>query len=249
MVTPGQPSGTTAFNLSNADVVFEAFDRIRVRPTAITRHHIMSARNSINLELIDWNVKNGPNLWKIVGPTTINLVTGQLVYTLPTNLVAITELWYSTVNGNGAGINNDRIMVPITRTQYAMLPNKGQQGIPTQFWFQPLGPANPPQFTIWETAQAGAPNYVLNYFGLQRIQDANVGSGETPDVTFRGLEALCAGVAKRLKTKFMDPALFPVLGPIIDEDARVAWENFAAQDQENGPMLMQPNVGAYGRIG
>lgn len=244
MATPGQPSGTSNFALSNAELVFEAFDRCRVRPAAITRHHLLSARNSINLELISWDVKNGPNLWKMTNGT-INLIEGQSVYTLPSNLVTLTELYYTTVNGNGEGFNSDRIMTPITRTQYAMIPNKLQPGVPTQFWYQQL---IPPQITIWQPAQNPAPNYVLNWFGLQRIQDANLGSGETPDVVYRGLEALCAGLAKRLFVKFgdmADTALFAEL----KEQAKTAWEDFASQDQEQGPMIMTPNVSGYGKIG
>lgn len=244
MTTPGQTSGTSSFALSNAEVVFEAFDRCRVRPASITRHHLLSARTSINLELRSWDIRGGPATWEIVSGT-INLVQGQAVYTLPTNLVTLTELWYSTVNGNGAGINNDRIMKPLTRTQYAMLPNKLQQGVPTQFWYQGYPT---PQITVWETAFQGAPNYVLNYFALQRIQDANLGTGETPDVVFRGLEALCAGLALRLADKFMDPSLMQILMPRLQKQATDSWNEFASQDQDMGPMILQPNVAGYGRI-
>lgn len=246
MATPGQSSGTYNFALSNAELIFEAFDRCRIRPSAITRHHMMSARNSINLELISWDIKNGPNLWKIVGPTTINLVQGQLTYTLPANLVMLTELWYTAVNANGAGYNSDRIMVPLTRTQYAMLPNKSQPGTPTQFWYQQL---TTPQLTIWQPAQNPAPNYVLNYYGLQRIQDANLGSGETPDVVYRGLEALCSGLALRLADKFMDTSLMEMLYPRLEKQAETAWNSFASQDQEQGPTIVQPNIAGYGKIG
>lgn len=244
MTTPGQPSGTSIWSLSDAQIVLEAADRIRVRPAAIDRHFLLSASTSLNLEMRSIDIRGGPATWKIVSGT-INLVQGQAVYTLPTNLVTLTELWYSTVNGNGAGINSDRIMVPLTRTQYAMLPNKLQQGQPTQFWYQGYPT---PQITIWETPFAPAPAYVLNYFALQRIQDANLGSGETPDVVFRGLEALCAGLALRLADKFMDPSLMEIMMPRLEKQATDAWNEFASQDQDMGPMLIQPNVGGYGRI-
>lgn len=192
----------------------------------------------------DWDIRNGPNLWRITSGT-INLVQGQLDYTMPANLVTMTEMYYTTVNGNGAGYNSDRIMVPINRTQYAMIPNKAQPGIPTQFWFQYV---NPPQVTIWQPAFSPAPNYVLNWYGLARIEDANLGSGETPDVLFRGLEALCAEMALRLAETWLDMSLWDRLYPALQKRASMAWDNFASIDQEQGPMIIQPNLAGYGQI-
>lgn len=242
---PGQTSGTYNFNPSNYSIVLDAFDRCRVRPPELTRHHMNSARLSLNLMLVDWG-NSGYNLWEIVSGT-IDLVPGQATYTLPTNLETLTEVYYTQVNGDGAGANNDRIMVPITRTQYAMIPNKGTQGTPTQYWYQMLAV---PQVTLWEVPNIGAPNYVVSYFALQRMQDANLGNGETPDVVYRGLEALTARLALRLLTKFgpEDPAKFASLRTVLKEEAEVAWDNFQTRDQEAGPLIIQPAIGSYGRI-
>jgi len=237
-------SGTYSWQISNGGLVIEAFSRCRIHPSAITRHHLNEARVSLQLELQSWSVRGGPNLWEVFSGT-INLVPNQIVYTLPTKMVTLTELWYTAVNANGSGQNSDRIMVPITRTQYAMIPNKSQPGTPTQFWFERL---QVPQISIWEPAYAGAPQYVLNWFGLQRIQDANLGSGETPDVVYRGLEALCAGMALRLADKFLDMTLWDKLFPRIEKNAMTAWNDFVSEDQETGPLIMQPNVGQYGRM-
>lgn len=246
MPTPGTSSSTYGFGLSNGEILFESFDRIGVRPQMITRHHLTSARNSLNLELLTW-VNSGAPLWKIVSGT-IELVANQAVYTLPTNLVTLTEMWYSQVNANGTGQNSDRIMVPLTRTEYAMIPNKLQPGTPTQFWYEMLAA---PQVTLWQVPFTGAPTYVCNWFGLQQIQDAGIGSGETPDVVYRALEALCARLALRLFSKFgpENPAVRQVKRQELKEEADTAWADFATRDQEMGPQMIQPAIGVYGKIG
>lgn len=238
-VTPGTSSGTYDFLLTNGSVVVEAFDRINIRPAEIGRHMMLSARTSLNLEMIEWE-DAGFLFWKTTSGT-INLAVNQATYTLPASLVTIEEVYYSNVNGGGAGVNQDRIMMPITRTDYAALTNKLQQGIPTQYWYQML---SPPRITIWEVPFVGAPNYVINWYGLQQVQDANLGGGETPDVPRRAYDALCAGMAKRLAMKFK-----PELYELRKADAEEAFNAMARRDQEPGPISFLPNVGVYGRMG
>lgn len=237
-------SGTSNFNLSNAELVFEAFDRCRIRPASITRHHLLSARNSLNLIFRDWDLKNGPNLWKMTSGT-IALIQGVSDYNLPANLVTMTEMYFTNVNAGGQGVNIDRFMAPINRTQYAMVSNKMQMGTPTMYWFQYLAT---PKVTIWSPPFAGSPTYILSWYGVRRIEDANLGGGENPDVLFRGLAAICAELAVALAKKFMDKELLPLLLPDLKADAKEAWENLATIDQEQGPMIIQPNVAVYGKI-
>jgi hypothetical protein len=201
---------------------------------------MLSARTSLNLEFIDWE-NEGWNYWKTTSGT-INLVAGQATYTLPTNLVTIEEVYYTTVNAFGSGVNSDRIMLPIQRTQYAEITNKLQQGIPNQYWAQMTFPQ---QITIWEVPASGqvAPNFVLSWFGLQQMQDATMGQGETPDVPRRGLDALCAKMAMRLAEKFRPELLKDKAALATD-----AWAKMQRRDQEPGPMYFQPRISVYGRI-
>lgn len=245
-VSPGQTSGTYNFGLSNTSVLFEAFDRIGIRPAAVDRHQIISARNSLNLEMIDWE-DAGFQAWEL-DTGTINLAVNQPVYTLPANLVTMTELWYSNVNGNGTGVNLDRIMIPITRTQYAALTNKLQQGIPTQYWFQMLAI---PQVTIWEVPSVGAPDYVMQWYGLKQMQDMNVDGGQAPDVPRRALECLCARMAFRLCEKFgpSNPQARQALMAEKKAIADDAWQKMVRRDQEPGATTIFPNTSSYGRMG
>jgi hypothetical protein len=238
MATPGQSSGTYLFAPDNASVVVEAFDRVQIRPTQLDRHHLVSARMSLNLELVAWS-NRGVNLWEITGGS-IDLVAGEPTYPMPVSLVNLTELWFTTVNGSGAGVDNDRFMVPMTRTQYAMIPNKLQPGTPTQYWFQRL---ELPQVTVYQVPFIGAPTCVLRWFGLQRVMDAGTGGGETPDIPYRAYDALCAGLTARLAEKFKPEMWEKKLAA-----AQRVWDEFAADDNESGPMIVQPNVGIYGRL-
>jgi hypothetical protein len=231
-------SGLYNFGLSNAGILIEAFDRIGIEPQAITRHRMNSARTSLNLELSTWSNK-GFNFWELASGT-INLVADTATYTLPPQLAMLTDLWYSNVNGGGAGVNQDRIMVPITRDVYAMLTNKLQQGIPTQYWFQML---LTPQITIWQVPNIGAPNYVLGWYGLSQIQDANLGSGETPNIHYRAQEALVAGCTVRLAEKFM-PARLAEKKQLFTE----AWDDMARRDQEPGAITYRPDFSAWSRL-
>jgi hypothetical protein len=243
MTTPGQSSGTQSFFLSNSEILFEAFDRIMVRPSEITIHHLVSGRRSLNLELQSWSNK-GINLWEVV-QAQLTLVAGEAVYALPQNLVTVMEMYFTTVGSSGGSFNTDRIMVPITRTEYAMIPNKLLPGLPTQYWLQRL---ETPVMTIWQPAFEGAPNYVINYNYLQRIDDAGLATGETPDVPYRALDALCAGLAKRLAGKFAPPQIRAELVAETKQEAMDAWNDFITNDLEDGPLIMQPNVGGYARM-
>ena len=238
-------SGTYGFQLSNASVIYEAFDRIQIRPSAVDRHMLLSARNSLNLELLDWSNRTF-NYWKLTSGT-INLAAATATYTLPANLVTVEEVYYTSVNAGGSGVNADRIMVPMSRSEFAMLVNKNQEGIPTKYWFQMLSPA--PQMTIWEVPAPGqvAPAFVVNWYGLQQIQDATLNGGETPDIHYRATDALCARLALRLCEKFggknpQERQMLMVEKKALADDA---WGSLERRDQEPGPTIIRPNVGVY----
>lgn len=90
-------SNDNSFFLSVGDCILEAFDRLEVRPVAITGEMMVSARRSINLELtVSWP-NNVPLLWKIdATPTLIPLQQGVSVYNLPTDTVTMLDTYIRT---------------------------------------------------------------------------------------------------------------------------------------------------------
>lgn len=133
----------------------------------------------------------------------------------------------------------DRIMTSISRTDYAAQPNKLQQGPPTVFWFDRLTPI--PTTTMWYVPDGNGP-YVFFYYRMRRIQDAVAQGGQTPDVPYRFLEALCADMAKRLSRKYA-PALYDSL----KADALIAWEEAAEEDRERVELFLVPDTSGYFR--
>lgn len=89
-------SGTYDFELSNADVVLESFDRCEIRPSALTAEHMISAKRSINLELQRWS-NLGVNLWKM-DLLTMNIEQGVLTYTLPQNTVSLLDVYIRQIS-------------------------------------------------------------------------------------------------------------------------------------------------------
>jgi hypothetical protein len=89
-------SGTSDFFLSCGNALIEAFERIELRPPEITGQHMISGRNSLNLELQSWN-NFVPLLWKIdTTPTMIPLLPGVSVYSLPTDTVTMLDTYLRT---------------------------------------------------------------------------------------------------------------------------------------------------------
>lgn len=245
-MTVGQPSGSYSWGMDNASITLEAFERCGKPQSALQRHDWISARRSLNLVLQEWG-NRGTNLWKVMGPTTVPLVQGQATYTVSPNAVYMLDMYYTQLNGDGSGINSDRIMIPISRTEYAEYPNKLQQGTPTVFWYDKLSPT--PQFSIYQApAFSESDGYVLNYYWLSRIEDANQTSGETPDIPYLALEALCSDLALALARK---PTLTPMVTPErfadIKAHAQEAWESFASTNREDTPINIRPSVRGYFR--
>lgn len=87
-------SGTYNWSLDNAGLVTEAFSRLSIHPTALTREHFQSATRSLNLALAAWS-NRGPNLWQIE-LISIPLLQGVPTYTLPSNIVNILDAYIET---------------------------------------------------------------------------------------------------------------------------------------------------------
>jgi hypothetical protein len=89
-------SGSSNYFLSNADILIESFDRIELRPPALTGEHIISGRRSLNLEMASWG-SDVPLLWKVDStPTLIPLQQGVSVYNLPTDTVTMLDTYIRT---------------------------------------------------------------------------------------------------------------------------------------------------------
>lgn len=229
-------SGTTLWQLSSADAVLEAYERIQIRPAAITDEHMLSAARSANLELQTW-ANRGVTLFAVQQGTPIPLVQGQAVYTLPTNCIQMLDTYYSFPNGDGT--YTDRILLPMTRTEYAEIPQKGLQAPPNRYWFQRTAT---PSITTWQVYDGIQPLAVINYFYMRQMYDVTLFGTQTIDGMNRFLEAFITGLTARLAEKFA-PAQWEAKVAI----ARAAWGEASIEDREQGPLIIRPNFAGYYR--
>ena len=220
-------SGTTAFNLDFPEIVEEAFER--AGSESRTGYDLKTARRSMNLLLADWS-NRGINLWTI-DSGTIPLVPGTATYILPADTVDLIDHVIRTGAGN-VSTQADLTCTRISSSTYATLPNKLTQARPLQIWIQRL---EAPQITLWPVPD-NAQTYSLVYWRLRRLQDAGNGAN-TPDVPFRFLPALVAGLAYYLALKL--PNGMERL-PMLQQQYQEAWQLASDEDREKATLRLVP---------
>jgi hypothetical protein len=168
-------SGTYTFNPSLGEITLYAYNLIGVRNTALLQEHMEASRMAANMLCSNWS-NRGVNLWA-VDLVTVALVQGQASYDVDLNTVMILDAYMEIDNGGGQPI--DRIIMPVSRTEYASYPNKEQQGFTTTFWFDRLiGTVSPnkPTVTLWPVPD-GSSAQNLKYYRVRQVQDAVLQNG------------------------------------------------------------------------
>jgi hypothetical protein len=227
-------SGTYAFNPSLGEMTLYAYNLIGVRNTAVLQEHMEAARMATNMMLSRW-ANQGVNLW-CVDLITTPLVTGQSTYAVDPNTVVMLDAY---VQSDDSGANIDRIILPVSRTEYASYPNKEQQGFPTVFWFDRL---LSPTVTLWPVPNTDNGPQSLKYYRVRQIQDANLQNGQQVEIPYMWLEAFAYGLAQRLAT-IWSPDKVAIMKPMADESYAIA----AAQNIETAQQYISPMLSGYFR--
>ena len=223
-------SGTYAFNPSLGEIVLYAYQNIGIRPTSVLQEHMESARMAANMMLARFS-NQGVNLWA-VDLVTVPLVEGQATYAVDGNTIMVLDAYTTTSSGI------DRVIMPISRTEYASYPNKTQQGFPTSYWFDRLVS---PTITLWPVPD-GSSATILKYYRVRQVQDANLQNGENVEIPYRWLEAFADGLAYRL-ARIWQPQMAVALKGQADESYQIA----ADQDVEAVNTYISPMIGGYFR--
>jgi hypothetical protein len=227
-------SNTYDFNLEFTEIAEEAWERAGREMRS--GYDLRTARRSMNLMTIEWQ-NRGINMWTI-DEGTINLIQGQATYDLPADTIDLLEHVVRTGAGN-ASTQADLTISRISVSTYASIPTKLTQGRPIQIWIERS--RDQPRVTFWPVPNqgtVGTPYYVFKYWRLRRIQDAGAGV-ETPDVNFRFLPALTAGLAYHIAVKQPELAdRIPLLKQIYDEQFDLA----AGEDREKAPIRLVPRI-------
>ena len=236
-------SGTYNFNPGLGELTIYAYNLIGIRGTSLLQEHMESARMATNMLCARWS-NQGVNLWAVDLQTT-TLVTGQSTYPVDPSTVMILDAY---VQDQNSGTNIDRIILPISRTEYASYPNKEQQGFPTVYWFDRLisnsrstGSAGP-SVTIWPVPNVDNGPQYLNYYRVRQIQDSNLQGGQTVEIPFLWLEAFAYGLALRL-AQIWNPAAMAMIKPMADESYQIA----ADQNIEQAATYISPMISGYFR--
>ena len=143
------------------------------------------------------------------------------------------------VTNTQTGDNIDRIILPVSRTEYASYPNKEQSGFPTVFWFDRL---ISPTVTLWPVPFPNNGPTVLKYYRVKRLQDSAFTNGQTVEIPYLWLEAFAYALAQRL-AMIWSPEKVPMLQPFADEAYNVA----AEQNVETANQYITPQISGYFR--
>lgn len=227
-------SGTYSFDPGLGEITLYAYNLIGVRNTSVLQEHLEAARMASNMLLARWS-NQGVNLWAVDLIET-PLVTDQATYPVDSNTVAILDAY---VVNDQTGENIDRIILPISRTEYASYPNKEQQGFPTVFWFDRL---ISPSVTLWPVPNVDNGPSTLKYYRVRQLQDSALTNGQTVEIPYLWLEAFAYGLALRL-AQIWNPQAVPMIKPMADESYTIA----AEQNVETAGQYISPMISGYYR--
>jgi hypothetical protein len=230
-------TGVADFNMEFTEIAEEAWERAGREMRS--GYDLRTARRSMNLLTIEWQ-NRGINMWTIE-EGFIDLIQGQSAYALPADTIDLLEQVIRTNQGN-ANTQADLTISRISMPTYASIPNKLTQGRPIQINVERLRDA--PVVNIWPVPDQGtavAPFYVLRYWRMRRIENAGAGA-ETPDVSFRFLPCLVAGLAYYIASK--DPDLMPRI-PMLQAEYERQFELAAGEDREKATIRLVPRLSNY----
>lgn len=242
-------SNSYFFLPNTGELVIAAYRRIGVHRSEILTEHFADAKMEANLLQAQW-ANLGPLLWT-VDLQTVVLIPGKATYSVPANTVMMLDVYISlggtpgsfnqsfnqSFSRVGTSSSTDRIITPISRTEYASMPNKGGQGSPTCFWFDRL---ISPTFTLWPTPDGSEPT--LSYYRFTQPQDAVMTNALNPQIPYLALDGWVAGLSHRLARIYK-----PDRAAEMEADAQKAINLMLTQLTENVPLYIQPITGGYWR--
>lgn len=181
-------SGTSAFNLTTATLIDEAFERCGVDPATLDAGKIRGALRSLDLLFREWDVR-GVNQWTM-DEQSQTLTAGTNTYTAPAGTVDILTM---TLKRDG----DETEMLRISRSDWRLLVDKTTEGRPDRFFFDKS--VTNRTIYLWPEPENSTDQIV--YYRMARIEDAGAYGETTLDIPSEWLEAMAAGLAAKLALK------------------------------------------------
>lgn len=206
-------SATYAYAPEIAEFGDEAFERCGIDPAVLTMRHNRSARRSLNLLFAEWATKGDVGF--LIDEQTQTVTTALATYTATTGTLAMFDV---TVRRS----STDTPVFPMNRDEYAGIPDKTSQGLPSRVFFDRAAGT----YKLWNVPENSTDQ--IRYWRLRRVQDASAGS-QTPDVPYYWFEALASGLASKLAIKFAPGRL-----SILKAEANEKFQDAKYFDRERG---------------
>lgn len=226
-------SGTFSYDPSVGSLTVHAFNMCGIRPSSLLQEHLESARMASNMILGRWSAM-GVNTWQ-VDLQVVPLVQGQATYNVPSNTIVMLDAYIVTTSG---GVSQNRLILPISRSEYASYSQPQQQGFPTVFWMDRLLAPTVTLYYVPDGTQTS-----LNYYRLRQSMDAGFTNAQQPEVPYYWTEAFALALAQRLAVIWA-PERAMGLKALTDEAYQIA----ANQDVETSNWFVSPMIGGYFRV-
>jgi hypothetical protein len=134
-------------------------------------------------------------------------------------------------------------MARMNRDDYTNLPNKSfQSNRPLQFWLDRQ--AQSPVLNIWPVPNAQATVYQVVTWIQRHIMDVGSMTQEV-EVPQRWYEALVAMLAAKMALELVEVDVNLI--PLLDQKAAMALAVAQAEERDNSPMMIAPNIAPYTR--
>lgn len=196
-------------------------------------NHLADMAIAANMVLSDWSMDQ-PQLWS-VALNQIPLVQGTTTYTLPSNVLMVLDCYIRTTV---AGINNDRILYDVSRSEYAAYPNKAQQAFPTTMWIDRVVPI---EISLYPTPDGNGP-YTFFYYVVEQDEDAVVTAARQLDIPYRAYSAFADALSAKLALSYA-----PDRYDMLDKVAQRSYTRLNGQESENVPIYIVPGLSGYYR--
>lgn len=260
-------SGTFNFDPSLGNIVIGAFARCGLRRTELTSQHMQDAYFEANMVQSELQ-GDGIQTWQvslekidiIAGKGTYNLPkktvfvldvyirqNGVEPYVSWDNQSSVVSEWINESNSiqpwegvfaSQQSTATDRVILPLSRSDYAAIANKYQQGFPTSYWWDRT---NPSTLHLWPIPPWNIPNG-LQYYVQQRPDDAVLGNGTQVDMPYEVYDYFTWCLAERLGFLYA-----PERVQLIAARKQTAYMKYTQATTENVPISMNVQLRGYFR--
>lgn len=228
----GTTSALYAFGPSFGDLVLYSFSLCNVKRTEITQQHMLDASMAANMLQSDW-LNQGVNLWQVY-QYEIPLFEDVADYVLDQTLLVMLDTYVVT---GPIWAPVDRIILPISRTEYSSVPRKYQQGFPTTYWMERI---QIPIVHLWPVPDGSQTS--LRFYGLKQAQDAALTNEYVPDIPYAWINAFALGLASKLALIYA-----PANVQMLKIEAKEAYDRASATNVERANQYISPQISGYFR--